>query len=134
MSSCSLRARTGDPGEALDAFAEAVRHWIRLANTTQQLTTLRNLAVLFQRADEPEALAELLGAVDRSAVPDLRRRGGPARHDARAWAKRRLGPARFAELTAVGAARDVTDRRHRGPAGHRHPVPIACSSCTAASP
>ena len=107
VSSCSLRARTGDPGEALDAFAEAVRHWVRLANTTQQLTTLRNLAVLFQRADEPDALTELLGTVDRSAVPTYGEEADRL-HDARAWAKRTLGPARFAELNAVGAARDVT--------------------------
>ena len=50
VSACSLRARAGDPGEALAAFADAVRHWNRLANTTGQLTTLRNLAVLFGRA------------------------------------------------------------------------------------
>jgi hypothetical protein len=63
--------------------------------------------VLFQRADEPDALTELLGTVDRSAVPTYGEEADRL-HDARAWAKRRLGPARFAELTAVGAARDVT--------------------------
>ena len=52
-----------------DAFAEAVRHWLRAANTTQQVTTLRNLAVLFQRVDSAEALADLLGTVDRGDVP-----------------------------------------------------------------
>jgi hypothetical protein len=107
VSSCSLQARTGDPGEALDAFAEAVRHWLRLANTTQQLTTLRNLAMLFQRADEPDALTELLGTVDRSTVPTYGEEADRL-NDARAWAQRKLGPARFAQLTAVGAARDVT--------------------------
>ena len=106
VSSCSLRARTGDPVEALDAFAEAVGHWSRLANTTQQLTTLRNLAVLFERADAPEALAELLGAVDRGDVPTYGQEADRL-GDARAWALTRLGPARFGELTAVGAARDV---------------------------
>ena len=107
VSSCALRARTDDPGEALDAFAEAVRHWIRLANTTQQLTTLRNLALLFRRADAPEALTELLGTVDRSGVPTY---GEEAKrlHDARDWAESRVGSERFSELTAVGAARDVT--------------------------
>jgi hypothetical protein len=106
VSSCALRARVGDPGEALDAFAEAVGHWSRLANTTQQLTTLRNLAVLFERADAPEALAELLGAVDRSEVPTYGQEADRL-GDARAWAVTRLGPATFAALTAVGAARDV---------------------------
>jgi len=31
----------------MDAFAEALGHWSRLANNIQQLTTLHNLAVLF---------------------------------------------------------------------------------------
>ena len=69
VSSCSLRARTGDPFEALGDFADAVNHWNRVANTPEQLTTLRNLAVLLQRVNAPEALAELLGAVDRSDTP-----------------------------------------------------------------
>lgn len=106
MSYCSLRARIGDPGEALDAFAEAVGHWSRLANTTQQLTTLRNLAVLFERADAPEALAELLGAVDRGGVPTYGQEADRL-GDARAWAVGRLGTARFAQLTGAGAVRDV---------------------------
>ena len=55
VSACSLQARVGDPGKALDAFSEAIQHWIRLASTAQQLTTLRNLAVLFQRLDAPRA-------------------------------------------------------------------------------
>lgn len=111
MSACSLRARTGDPGEALDAFADAVRHWIQLANTAQQLTTLRNLAVLFERANAPEAVAELLGAVDRGDVPTY---GEEADRlgQARAWAMAEVGPARFAELTAAGGVRDVTGAAH----------------------
>jgi tetratricopeptide (TPR) repeat protein len=111
VSACSLRARTGDPDEALDAFAEAVRHWIRLANTTQQLTTLRNLAVLFQRAGAPEALAELLGAVDRGDVPSYGEEADRL-NDARDWAVAELGPARFAALTEAGAARDITGAAH----------------------
>ena len=84
-----------------------MRHWLHVANTTQQLTTLRNLAVLLQRTDAPEALADLLGTVDRSDVPTY---GEEAERlsDARAWALTKLGTARFAELTATGAARDIT--------------------------
>jgi predicted ATPase/DNA-binding SARP family transcriptional activator len=106
VAACSLRARTADPREALDRFAEAVRHWSRLANTTQQLTTLRNLAMLLRRAEAPEAVAELLGAVDRGDVPTY---GEEAERldDVRRWAVATLGPRRFAELTAVGAARDI---------------------------
>ena len=111
VSACSLQARISNPAEALGAFADAVRHWIRLANTAQQLTTLRNLAVLFQRAGAPEAVAELLGAVDQGDVPTY---GEEADRlgDARAWALAELGPARFAELTAAGAARDVYGAAH----------------------
>jgi predicted ATPase/DNA-binding SARP family transcriptional activator len=107
VSACSLRARVGDPREALDAFAEAIRHWIRLASTAQQLTTLRNLAVLLQRLDAPEQLAELLGAVDRGNVPTYGEEAGRL-SAARAWAEKKLGPQRFEELSAVGAAQDVT--------------------------
>jgi predicted ATPase/DNA-binding SARP family transcriptional activator len=107
VSACSLQARIGNPAEALGAFADAVRHWIRLANTAQQLTTLRNLAVLFQRAGAPEAVAELLGAVDQGHVPTYGEEADRL-DDARAWALAKLGPARFAELTAAGTARDVS--------------------------
>jgi predicted ATPase/DNA-binding SARP family transcriptional activator len=111
VSACSLQARISSPAEALGAFADAVRHWIRLANTAQQLTTLRNLAVLFQRAGAPEALAELLGAVDEGGVPTY---GEEADRlgDARAWALAELGQAQFTELTAAGAARDVSGAAH----------------------
>jgi predicted ATPase/DNA-binding SARP family transcriptional activator len=107
VSSCSLQARIGDPDEALDAFADAVRHWLRVANTTQQLTTLRNFAVLLQRADAAEALADLLGTVDRGDVPTYGEEADRL-NDARAWAVTKLGTARFTELTAAGTARDVT--------------------------
>src|ERR687891_1398497 len=111
VSACSLQARISNPAEALGAFADAVRHWIRLANTAQQLTTLRNLAVLFQRAGAPEAVAELLGAVDQGDVPTYGEEADRL-SDARAWALAELGPARFAELTAAGAARDVYGAAH----------------------
>ena len=107
VSSCSLRARVGDPHEALGTFGEAVRHWLHVANTTQQVTTLRNLAVLLQRTDAPEALADLLGTVDRSDVPTYGEEADRL-NDARAWAATRLGTARFTELTAAGASRDIT--------------------------
>ena len=94
VSACSLQARVGDPDEALDAFAEAIHHWLRLASTAQQLTTLRNLAVLFQRLDAPEPLAELLGAVDRGDVPTYGEEAGRL-SAAREWAEAKLGPERF---------------------------------------
>jgi hypothetical protein len=106
VSACSLQARIGDPTESLGAFADAIRHWIRLANTAQQLTTLRNVAVVFQRAGAPEAVAELVGAVDQGDVPTYGEEADRL-SAARSWARATLGPARFAELVAAGAARDV---------------------------
>lgn len=106
VSSCSLRARQGDVADALAAFAEAVHHWKRLANVTLLLTTLRNLAELFKRADAPEAVAEVLGAVERADVPTYGVEASRLQ-DARAWASRRLGSERFDELVAAGAQRDV---------------------------
>lgn len=50
--------------------------------------------MLFQRAGAPEALAELLGSVDRGDVPSY---GQEAERlgQAREWAITRLGPIRF---------------------------------------
>jgi hypothetical protein len=106
VSYCSLQARIGDTDEALDAFAEAVRHWLRAANTTQQLTTLRSLAMLFQRVDAAEALAQLLGTVDRGDVPTYGEEADRV-NEARAWAVSKLGTTRFAELNTAGTERDI---------------------------
>jgi hypothetical protein len=106
VSSCSLRARTGDPVEALSVFAHAIDHWTRVANTPGQLTTLRNLAVLFQRVEAPEALAELVSAIDHTPTYGEE---ADRLHEARAWARAALGGARFDELSAVGASRDLTN-------------------------
>lgn len=106
VSSCSLRARTGDIRAALAAFDTALRHWQRLASTTHQLTTLRNLVVLLQRVDEPEMAAELLGAVERHDIPTY---GDEAERLARAasWASARLGARAFDGLVARGRQRAI---------------------------
>jgi predicted ATPase len=107
VSSCSLRARVGDVGRSLSTFAEAIRHWEELADRTHQLTTLRNLAVLLERADEPDAAAELLGAVDRTDVPTYGEEA--ARLEAvRAWTHARLGADRARRLAELGSARDIS--------------------------
>jgi predicted ATPase/DNA-binding SARP family transcriptional activator len=111
VSSCSLRARTGDPFAALDDFADAVNHWNRVANTPEQLTTLRNLAVLFQRVDAPEPLAELLGAVDHADNPTYGEEADRLQ-DARSWASTTLGPVRLDELSALGATRNIAAAAH----------------------
>jgi hypothetical protein len=107
VSSCSLRARVGDVERSLSSFAEAIRHWERLADRTHQLTTLRNLAVLLERADEPEAAAELLGAVDRTDVPTYGEEAARL-ETVRAWTYERLGADRARRLADLGSERDVS--------------------------
>lgn len=107
VSSCALRARAGDVGEAVRTFDTAIRHWQRLAATTHQLTTLRNLPVLLRRIDEPGLAAELVGLVQHDAVPTY---GAEAHRlaDVRAWAWARLGADRFEECFHRGRQRDRT--------------------------
>ena len=68
VSSCSLRARAGDPREALDAFASIIEHWRRQRSLKYQLTTLRNLVVALQRVGLTGEAAELLGSVQAATV------------------------------------------------------------------
>lgn len=68
VSSCSLRARAGDPHEALEAFASIIEHWRRQRALTYQLTTLRNLVVALERAGCTAEAAELLGSVQADTV------------------------------------------------------------------
>jgi hypothetical protein len=97
----------GDLSRSLSSFAEAIWHWEELADRTHQLTTLRNLAVLLERADEPDAAAELLGAVDRTDVPTYGEEA--ARLEAvRTWTHQRLGADRARALADLGSERDVS--------------------------
>jgi predicted ATPase len=68
VSACSLQARVGDPAEAQQAFARVIEYWRRRGSRLQQLTTLRNLVVLLERADSSGEAAVLLGAVDANAT------------------------------------------------------------------
>ena len=68
VSACSLRARAGDPDEALGAFASVIEHWRGQSTLKHQLTTLRNLVVLLGRMGAIPEAAELLGSVQGDAV------------------------------------------------------------------
>jgi predicted ATPase/DNA-binding SARP family transcriptional activator len=105
VSSCALQARIGDVPHALGQFADAIQHWIELGDHTHQLTTLRNLAVLLQRAGAAEAAAELLGALER----DDSTYGDEAERLAVvcAWAVEELGSDTYDARRAAGRARDV---------------------------
>ena len=82
VSTCALRARAGDVPGALLEFAEVIEHWARLADHTHQLTTLRNLAVLLQRAGAPEADSRVAGHA-RTGRLDLRPGSRTAQRGAR---------------------------------------------------
>ena len=118
VSSCSLQARTGDPGEALDAFAEAVRHWLRAGQHDPTADDAAQPRRALPARRRPDALAELLGTVDRSDVPTYGEEADRL-HDARPGGHRaRTGPVRGADR---GRSRP---RRHHGrqrrTPGHRH--------------
>jgi predicted ATPase/DNA-binding SARP family transcriptional activator len=111
LSSTALRARMGDIERSLGTFERVIRHWIQLADHTHQLTTLRNLVVLLQRADDPEGAAELIGAVERDDVPTYGEEA--ARIGAVLdWAIERLGPEEVEQLVADGRGRDVSAAAH----------------------
>jgi predicted ATPase/DNA-binding SARP family transcriptional activator len=105
VSSCALQARVGDVSRAFGQFADAIHHWIELGDHTHQLTTLRNLAVLLQRAGAADAAAELLGALgrDESTYGEEAERLAAAR----AWAVRELGEEEFKTRAEAGRSRDV---------------------------
>jgi predicted ATPase/DNA-binding SARP family transcriptional activator len=67
VTAASLRARHGDPGEALDLYAAAVEQWHRAGNWIQQWTTLRNVIDLFVRLSDDEAAAVLSAALHASS-------------------------------------------------------------------
>jgi hypothetical protein len=79
---------------------------MRLADQTHQVTTLRNLAVLFQRAGRAEATAELLGSLEAAAVPTY---GEEAERlaEARRWVQDELTPDALEGCLAAGAGRDL---------------------------
>uniref|UniRef100_UPI0028F0F745 hypothetical protein n=1 Tax=uncultured Cellulomonas sp. TaxID=189682 RepID=UPI0028F0F745 len=102
VSASSVRARHGNPAEALAAFDEVVRWWLVRADRTHLVTTLRNLVDLLARVGADPAAAELWGAVV-SGGGSVSYGAERARLDvAREHLEHRLGADRFAELADVG--------------------------------
>lgn len=107
VSVASVRARHGDPVDAVRTFAEVVRWWLDRGDRTHLLTTLRNLVDLLLRTGATTATAELWGAVE---APGVSPSFGPERerldraHEALAA---RLPADRLAEAVAVGRTRGV---------------------------
>jgi tetratricopeptide (TPR) repeat protein len=67
VSTTTLRARHGDPSDALTPFEEAIRHWQRWGDWTHQRVTLRNLVLLLERLGNDDAAATLLAALEGDA-------------------------------------------------------------------
>lgn len=65
-SATSLRARGGDPHEALGRFPDLVDLWDRAGNWTQQWTMLRSLIAALVRLGRDEPAATLYGALQAS--------------------------------------------------------------------
>jgi predicted ATPase/DNA-binding SARP family transcriptional activator len=109
VASSSLRARAGEPADALPAFAAVIDHWRRQGDRIFQLTTLRNLVVLLQRSGAAEHAAELLGTVRR---PDLvptfgdEERRLDAAHE---WVIGELGRGEAERRAAAGARCTIDD-------------------------
>lgn len=107
VSSCSLRARVGQTDESLVAFARVIDHWMRLADHTHLLTTLRNLATLLMRVGAATEAAQLLGSCERDDVPTYGHEAAQL-DEVRAWARSQLGGA-FAQEHALGARRTLSE-------------------------
>ena len=65
-SATTLRARHGDPGEALRRFSDLIDLWERAGNWTQQWTMLRSLITTFVRLGRHEPAVVLYGAMNAS--------------------------------------------------------------------
>ncbi|TDC98082.1 BTAD domain-containing putative transcriptional regulator [Actinomadura sp. 7K507] len=69
VSVVTLRGRIDtDPAAALRAYRDAIEHWRRVGNRTQQWVTLRNLIPLLAGAGLDEAACELDGALESAPV------------------------------------------------------------------
>ena len=101
-----LHTSDGEAEAALVLFADAIAAFQRAGNVPQLIITLASVPALFERLDRPAPAAMLLGALSREPssfhhVPELTDLGDRV--------SRTLGTTRTAELTAAGAALDLTD-------------------------
>lgn len=103
LTAASLRARYGQPSDALQEFADLLRHWHRSGSWIQQWTTLRNLAELLVRlgADEAAVVIATASASSETAGPAF---GTESERLAAAMriARRRLGDDRFSVACSRG--------------------------------
>lgn len=69
-----VRARNGDPAEALAELREIIQGWHRAGSDAVQRTVVRNLGVLLARVGRDEPAAVLLGAGGESFLYEAERR------------------------------------------------------------
>ena len=120
VSATTLRARHGDPQEALRRFTELIDLWDRAGNWTQQWVMLRSLVTTLVRLGRDEPAAVLYGALSASptaaplfgadaerqarAVETMARRAGPEQFGAWVERGRRLGDDEVVELARAAAS------------------------------
>ena len=107
VSACSLRARAGDPHEAVGAFTSVIEHWRGQSTLKHQLTTLRNLTVLLERMGAVSEAAELLGSVQGDAVAPSYGEEAARLEEVRSRLVRGLGHGEATRRLSAGAARSV---------------------------
>ena len=107
VSACSLRARAGDPDEAVHAFASVIEHWRGQSTLKHQLTTLRNLVVLLERVGAVPEAAELLGSVQGDAVAPTYGEEAARLAEVRARVVTALGHGEASRRLADGGRRSV---------------------------
>ena len=67
----SVQAASGQVREALAGYRDLIEHWQRIGAWTQQWTTLRNAADLFDQLGDHELASFLRGAADRAPEASL---------------------------------------------------------------
>lgn len=68
VSAASLRARSGQAGDAIRPMARTIERFADRGNATHLLTTLRNLPTLLGRLDDWEGAAEILGGLSTLSI------------------------------------------------------------------
>lgn len=105
VTSASLRARHGEPLDALPVFADLVGHWRRSGSWQQQWTTLRNLAELLVQVGAEDAAVAMTSSVCAHQADSAVFGAESARLDeAMATARHRLGEDRFRLAQEQGAS------------------------------
>jgi predicted ATPase/class 3 adenylate cyclase len=95
-----LEAIHGNTARGLELFASAIDSYYQAGNIASLAATLANLAGFFERFDQPEVAATILGSTNRSAGTVI------ALHlpEIVARLQARLGPERFEQCASEGAA------------------------------